>query len=128
MKICALATGVKTKITKNNKMMAFVTAEDLTGQAEILVFPNVYERCKQYLTEDAPIVISGRLSFREDEEPKILCDAISPLEHGMKPPAGEQKLFMKFELGKDFLIDRAKAIWRSTQETCLHIFLWRKKI
>lgn len=110
VKICALVTGVKTKITKNNKMMAFVTAEDLTGQAEILVFPNVYERCKQYLTEDAPIVISGRLSFREDEDPKILCDTISPLEHGMKPAAGGQKLYMKFALGKDFLIDRAKAI------------------
>lgn len=110
VKICAIAAGIKTKVTKNNKMMAFVTAEDLTGQAEILVFPNVYERCKAFLTEDAPIVISGRLSFREDEEPKVLCDTIAPLEHGMKPPAGEQKLYMKFELGKDFLIDRAKAI------------------
>lgn len=129
VKICALATGVKTKITKNNKMMAFVTAEDLTGQAEILVFPNVYERCKQYLTEDAPIVISGRLSFREDEEPKILCDAISPLEHGMKPPAGEQKLFMKFELGKDFLIDRAKAILAEhTGDVPAYIFVEEKNM
>lgn len=110
VKICALITDVKTKVTKNNKMMAFVTAEDLTGQAEILVFPNVYERCKQFLSEDEPIVIQGRLSFREEEEPKILCDTVVPLEHGLKQSAALQKLFIKFELGKDFLIDRVKGI------------------
>lgn len=108
--VCAIAAGVKTKITKSNKMMAFVTAEDLTGQAEILIFPNVYERCKQYLTEDAPLIISGKLSFKEDEEPKILCDTISPLEHGIKETASGKKLYLKFELGKSYLLDRAKKI------------------
>ncbi len=134
--VCVLCASIKTKITKNNKMMAFVTVEDLTGQSELIVFPNVYERCRAHLVEDTPLLITGKLSFREDEEPKILCDSIEILEHGMdapapkprfsderkavpvprpvseslKPPTGSKKLYLKFELGKDFLLDRAKSI------------------
>lgn len=113
VKVCIIAASVKTKITKNNKMMAFLTAEDLTGQAEILIFPNVYERCKKYLTEDMPLIVSGKLSFREDEEPKILCDTIVPLEHGVKYAGSEKKLYIKLELGKDYLLDRVKEILKN---------------
>lgn len=151
--ICVLVAGIKTKVTKNGKMMAFVTAEDLTGQGEIIVFPNVYERCKQYLVEDAALIVSGKLSFREDEEPKILCDAIVPLAHGAKAPEPQgrttwqrresrpqmtaapkpepatspkdtKKLYLKFELGKDYLLDRAKAILAENKgeiPVCIHI-------
>lgn len=129
VRVCAIAAGIKTKITKSNKMMAFLTAEDLTGQAEILVFPNVYDRCRQFLTEDAPLIIDGKLSLREDEAPKILCDTISPLEHGAKPAADGKKLYLKFALGKDFLLDRAKEILAShTGDIPVYIFIEEKKM
>ena len=122
--VCALASGIKTKVTKNNKIMAFVTAEDLTHQAEIIVFPNVYDRSRKYLTEDAPLVISGKLSFREDEEPKILCDMIEPLTHESKPNKvvlpkasselkSDKKLYLKFAVGKDYLLEKVIPILSS---------------
>lgn len=148
--VCVLCSAIKTKITKNNKMMAFVTVEDLTGQGEMLVFPNVYERCKANLIEDAPLLVTGKLSLREDEEPKILCDTVLPLEHGMqaptptvrfapenrpapaprpvsenlKPPASDKKLYIKFELGKDYLLDRTKELLKKhpgNTPVCIHI-------
>ncbi len=144
---CVQVTAIKTKITKNAKMMAFVTVEDLTGQSEILVFPNVYEKCKAYLAEDAPYLVCGKLSFREEEEPKILCDAILPLEHGMEAPQLERqyggrrayvppqpisdalkpkqkKVYLKFALGKDYLLERAKDILKKypgKMPVCIHI-------
>ena len=127
VRVCVLASGIKTKVTKNNKIMAFVTVEDLTGQAEIIVFPNVYERSRKYLVEDAPLIISGKLSFKEEEEPKILCDIIEPLEHGagarlskteipqvsreLKAPS-HKKLFLKFVIGKEYLLERVKPLLR----------------
>jgi len=129
VKICAIAAGIKTKITKNNKMMAFVTAEDLTGQAEILVFPNVYENAKRYLVEDMPIVISGRLSFREDEEPKIICDEIYPLTHGLKKEESGKKLYLKFELGRDYLLEKAKGILKEyIGDVPVYIFVEEKRM
>lgn len=69
---------VKEKITKNNNMMAFATVEDLYGSIEIIIFPKVYERYGRYIKEDSIIVIDGRLSINEEDDPKIICDRISP--------------------------------------------------
>ena len=42
IKYAGIITAIKKKYTKNNKIMAFVTIEDLYGTAEIIVFENAY--------------------------------------------------------------------------------------
>ncbi|MBU5592608.1 DNA polymerase III subunit alpha [Clostridium sp. MSJ-4] len=68
------------KITRNNSMMAFIRLEDLTGSIESIVFPKSYERLAPLIEEDSLIVIKGRLSMNEDEDPKVICEDIIPLE------------------------------------------------
>ena len=77
-KVCVVGilTKVKTQLTKTNKMMSFATVEDRYGAMETLVFPNVYERCALHLIESNVVCIKGSLNFREDEEPKLICDTI----------------------------------------------------
>ena len=71
--------------------MAFVTLEDLTGQIECLVFPRVYERYQPLLQEDEIVMMSGKLSIREEESPKLLADRIEKLDYiareRKEPPA-----------------------------------------
>ena len=74
--ILALA---KSRLTKKGAMMGIITLEDLTGQIEGLVFPKVYERYSEQLNADAMVILTGKLSFREDEEPKLLVDTVQPL-------------------------------------------------
>ena len=73
-----IITSVKKKYTKNNKLMAFVTIEDLYGQAEIIVFDSCYQNYSSILMEENIVLVEGRLSIREDEEPKIVARTISP--------------------------------------------------
>ena len=70
--------------------MAFVTLEDLTGQIECLVFPRVYEKYQLLLQEDAAVVISGRISVREEESPKLLAERITRMEEWKQLP--EEKI------------------------------------
>ena len=70
----------KTLVTKSNKMMAFLNMEDLYGNVEAVVFPNIYERCVQLLREDAIVVIKGSINFKEDEMPKLIVNHISGLD------------------------------------------------
>ena len=69
----------KSRLTKKGAMMGIITLEDLTGQIEGLVFPKVYERYSDQLSADALVILKGKLSFREDEEPKLLVDSVQPL-------------------------------------------------
>lgn len=79
VKIGGIITSVNKKLTKNNDMMAFVELEDLYGIIELVVFPKVFNKVRHLINEDAIILVSGRVSIREDEAPKILCEDISEL-------------------------------------------------
>ena len=74
--IVGVIAKVKTQLTKNNKMMAFITVEDRYGAMEAVVFPNVYERFGLYLGETSAVILRGTLNYKENEEPKLLCDAV----------------------------------------------------
>ena len=67
------------KATKKGAMMGFITLEDQTGQVECLLFPRVYERYSHGLSEDQAVLVTGRLSVREDEEIKLVADIVEPL-------------------------------------------------
>ena len=67
------------KATKKGAFMGFITLEDLTGQIEGLVFPKVYEKFSGALKADELVVLTGKLSIREDEEIKLLVDSVAPL-------------------------------------------------
>ena len=72
-----IISSIKKKYTKNNKLMAFITVEDLYGQTEIIVFESCYQACSNILIDDNIVLIEGRLSIREDEEPKIVARTIT---------------------------------------------------
>ncbi len=62
------------KYTKNDKVMAFLTLEDLLGSVEVVVFPRDYERNASLLTEDAKVFIQGRVSVEEEKDGKLICE------------------------------------------------------
>ena len=80
VKIAGIITSVKKKYTKNNKIMAFVTIEDLYGSAEIIVFEPTYMKAQDILVEENIVIINGRLSIREDDATKIVANDIKNFE------------------------------------------------
>ena len=83
VKYAGIITSVKKKFTKTNKIMAFVTIEDLYGPTEVIVFESCYQNCSNILMEDNIVLVEGRLSIREDEDTKIVARDIKEF--------GEQK-------------------------------------
>jgi len=75
-----IIAGKTVKYTKNDKMMAFLTLEDLVGSVEIVVFPQTYEKYASVLLEDAKVFVKGRSSVEEDKDGKIICDEILTFE------------------------------------------------
>ena len=80
VKYAGIISSIKKKYTKNNKLMAFVTIEDLYGSAEIIVFENAYQSAINSLIVDNVVIVEGRLSIREDEDVKIVAKTIRDLE------------------------------------------------
>ena len=72
------------KYTRNDKVMAFITLEDLTGSVEIIIFPRDYETYGKYLTEDAKLFVVGRATVEEEQDGKIICQRIVPFDDTKK--------------------------------------------
>lgn len=79
VKYAGIITSIKKKYTKNNKIMAFITIEDLYGTAEIIAFENAVINAGKSLIEENIVMVDGRLSIREDQEATIIANEIKDL-------------------------------------------------
>ncbi|MBS1384324.1 MAG: DNA polymerase III subunit alpha [Clostridiales bacterium] len=90
--LAGVVTASKTKTTRNNTLMAYVTLEDDTGSLEMLVFARVLAECGPYLKENMPILAEGRISVRDEKAPQLMCDRVRPLEQaGTAAPAASEE-------------------------------------
>lgn len=80
IQMAAVISAKKLVVTKRGDTMAYLTAEDLTGSIEVLVFPRILEQYAALTGADLPVLLSGRLSFREDEAPKLRLESVTLLD------------------------------------------------
>lgn len=83
--IGGLVSAVRTIVTKSGTKMAFVKLEDKSGEAEVIVFPNLFEQVGAKLTQDAVIRVSGKVSARDRDgnlvtDVKLIADEIQPVD------------------------------------------------
>ena len=74
--LAGILTSIRTKATKSNSLMAYLTVEDLYSTINVLVFPQVLQKYSGVLLEDAAVLIRGRVSVREDEDPTLVLDEV----------------------------------------------------
>jgi DNA polymerase-3 subunit alpha len=84
--VAGIVQDVKMKTTRNNSMMAYVTVEDDTASIEMLAFSNVLNQFGGYLKENSAVVITGRLSIRDEKEPQIVINRARPITDFSEAP------------------------------------------
>ncbi|MCL1827959.1 MAG: DNA polymerase III subunit alpha [Oscillospiraceae bacterium] len=112
--VAGVVESVKTVTAKNNSLMAYILLEDDTGKIEILAFQRVLDAGGGYLKENAPILVTGKISIREEREPQITADSIRPLSDLETPekeaPVSAEKLYVKLKSGDDPALKRLELI------------------
>ncbi len=83
--VAGVITASRTRTTKNNTLMAYVTIEDELASMELLCFSRVIDQCGSYMQVNTPVLVKGRLSVRDEKPPQIMCDSLYPLESGLPP-------------------------------------------
>ncbi|WP_061316548.1 DNA polymerase III subunit alpha [Clostridium botulinum] len=91
-----MITHVSKKLTRNNDMMAFIVLEDLYSSIEVIVFPKIFNMARSIINEDEVVLLKGRVSLREDEQPKLICEVMEPLIK-----INSEKLYILVEEKKD---------------------------
>lgn len=92
-----MITAKTIKYTKTNKVMAFLTLEDLVGTVEVVVFPRDYEKNVQLMNVDEKVFVQGRVSSEEEKASKLICESIYSFE------SVPRELWLQFDSKEDFL-------------------------
>ena len=100
--IGGMITAKTIKYTKQNKVMSFVTLEDLAGAVEVVVFPRDYEKNQQYLNEEAKVFIRGRVLEEDEAASKLICEKVVPFEQT------KRELWLQFEDKESYLKEEAE--------------------
>ncbi len=81
--LAGVVSAVRTRATKNNSLMSYVTLEDDTGVMELVAFQRVLDESGSFLKENAAICCAGRITLRDEKEPQLTLDAVQPLREKM---------------------------------------------
>ena len=73
-----IISGIKVKMTRNGKSMAYFDLDDLGGHVEVVVFPRPYMDYRKDITEDNKVFVCGTVDLRDEENGKLLCNKIIP--------------------------------------------------
>ena len=85
------------KYTKTNKVMAFLTLEDLLGTVEVVIFPRDYEKNVRLMEIDEKVFIKGRVSVEEEKASKLICENMYSFRDVPR------ELWLQFETKESFL-------------------------
>ena len=77
--VAGVVQTTKLKTTRNNSMMAYVTLEDDTASMEMLVFSNALSQYGSFLTENAAVVVQGKISVRDEKDPQLILNRAAPI-------------------------------------------------
>ena len=77
--IAGVVASARTRTTKNNSLMSYIMLEDDTGSVELLAFQRALDNGGGYVRENAPIIVRGRISLRDEAEVQIMADSFRPL-------------------------------------------------
>ncbi len=107
VRICGMVVSYVGKKTKSGQRMAFVEFEDLGGNIELILFPNVFVKFEKHIFENSIIRLEGKVSVREDEPPKIVVESVAPLKK-----TASEKMYIKIPDGTEGKIDVIKEVLR----------------
>jgi len=79
--VVGIIESVRTKQTRNNTTMAYIELDDGFGTIELLAFQRAIDECGTYMLADNAVIVTGRLSARDETEPQIVVDSLRLLDN-----------------------------------------------
>jgi len=100
--------SVKTKTTRNNSLMSYLEIDDGSGGLELLAFQRIIDESGQHMQANSPVLVTGKLSIRDDRDPQIVVDSLKPISgfggvqtDAASVAAGENSPAAEREMGRE---------------------------
>lgn len=112
VQVAGLISGLKIKHLKNDNIIASCVIEDITGAVDVTIFSSVYGMYRHILGTGEPVILSGRISEREDRDAEIICDKAEVIPEAAKSTSTKYKpgLYLKIKDTSSPEFDQIKGV------------------
>lgn len=114
VRIAGIISGLKVRQLKNNNLLASAQIEDTTATVGITVFDKAYNLYKPLLSDSKPIILTGRISEREDRDTEIICEKAETIPENFEAHETAKKiesgLYLKIESLESPSFEKVKRI------------------
>ena len=129
--VAGIISTYRTRTTRNNTLMAYVTLEDDTASMELLCFSRVLEESGSYIRENSAILVTGKISVRDEKEPQLMVDAIRPLTEVEAQRIPAEKLYLRLPSREDPRLRKVRlalSFFPGENETVLYCADCKKRV
>ena len=102
--VAGIISAVKVRQLKNNNLLCTAAIEDVSASVNITVFANAYASYKTLLSEAKPVILTGRVSEREDRDIELVLEKLELIPENLKgaapmesKPKIKQGLYLRVE-------------------------------
>ncbi len=111
--VAGIISNLKVRQLKNNSLLASALIEDMTASISVTVFSKTYTEFKDKLNSKEPIILSGKISEREDRDTEILCERVEFLPKNLafnneSKPKIKKGLYLKVKNIEDSIFEEVK--------------------
>jgi DNA polymerase-3 subunit alpha len=117
LKLGGLLAEVKPHTDRNGRPMAFGTLEDMDGTADLVVFPDAFEKIRDLMVPDAVVVMQGRLSGRNGRT-SIQVEQVLPIEKARETLADAVNVLVPIEEVDTLKLETLKELTTKFKGTC----------
>ena len=91
--VAGIIGGLKVRQLKNGNLLAAASIEDITATVTVTIFAKPYAEYKHLLADSKPVILTGRVSEREDRDTEIIAERVELIpETVVNSTSGEKKI------------------------------------
>jgi DNA polymerase-3 subunit alpha len=110
--VAGIISGIRPMRSKKGARWAILTLQDMTGTAELLVFPESFSRLEPLLKSGAALLVRGRISV-EEVGTRVIVSEAKPLDALGGGLAGLVRVCVHSEALDEITLDNLKALFSS---------------
>ena len=99
--VAGMVTGRVDKQSRSGQRMFFATVEDTDAELEVVVFPAQAEKYGAFITKESPVAVTGKITLRDEEAPKLILSSVAPLLTNLEFEAQKQSDNFKENSGQN---------------------------
>ena len=112
--VAGIISDLKVRQLKNNNLLATAKIEDFSASVNVTVFGNAYAVYKPVLSDNQPVILTGRISEREDRDIEIILEKAEQISESLKnsntAPKYKKGLYLKVKNIDDEVFQGVKKV------------------